>query len=134
MKPRSSGYTAHMAQRRIGGAALPSLVSRSLEQDRLRRSGSSRTLLPTTPFAGHLIWGALDAAPKNEHLLLIAERGDPEFEKEMIDAIWDRGVDGIVLASMYTFRASMPKGCWPAPVCSSTLSQEAMCDRFSYSR
>jgi hypothetical protein len=38
------------------------------------------------------------------------------------DAIWDRGVDGIVLASMYTFRASMPKGSWPAPVCSSTLS------------
>ena len=47
-----------------------------------------------------------------DHLLLIAEtEGDPELEKELIEAMRDRGVDGIVLASMYTRWSPCPKGC-----------------------
>jgi LacI family transcriptional regulator len=64
----------------------------------------------TTPFAGHLIWGALDAARERDHLLLIAEtEGDPELERELIEAMQDRRVDGIILASMYTRKISVPK-------------------------
>jgi LacI family transcriptional regulator len=64
----------------------------------------------TTPFAGHLIWGALDAARERDHLLLIAEtEGDPELERELIEAMQDRRVDGIVLASMYTRKIAVPK-------------------------
>jgi LacI family transcriptional regulator len=63
-----------------------------------------------------LIWGALDAARESDHLLLIAEtEGDPELEKEMIEAMRDRGVDGIVLASMYTRWAVIPKGLLDGP-------------------
>jgi len=77
----------------------PNIVSRSL------RTGTSHTIgfisdtVATTPFAGHLIWGALDAARDKEHLLFIGEtEGDPDLEQQLIEAMHDRGVDGIVLA------------------------------------
>lgn len=88
----------------------PNIVSRSL------RTGSTQTVafvsdtVATTPFAGHLIWGALDAAREREHLLFIAEtEGDPELERQMIEAMHDRQVDGIVLASMYTRKVTVPR-------------------------
>ena len=88
----------------------PNIVSRSL------RTGTSHTIgfisdtVATTPFAGHLIWGALDAAREHGHLLFIGEtEGDPDLERELIEAMHDRGVDGIVLASMYTRKVALPK-------------------------
>ena len=96
------------AAREIG--YRPNIVSRSL------RTGTSHTIgfvsdtVATTPFAGHLIWGALDAARERGHLLFIGEtEGDPELERELIEAMHDRGVDGIVLASMYTRKVAVPK-------------------------
>ncbi len=89
----------------------PNIVSRSL------RTGTSRTIgfvsdtVATTPFAGHLIWGALDAARDREHLLFIGEtEGDQELETQLIEAMHDRGVDGIVFASMYTRELDLPAG------------------------
>ena len=88
----------------------PNIVSRSL------RTGTSHTIgfisdtVATTPFAGHLIWGALDAAREKGHLLFIGEtEGDPDLEQQLIEAMHDRGVDGIVLASMYTRKITVPK-------------------------
>ncbi len=88
----------------------PNIVSRSL------RTGTSHTIgfvsdtVATTPFAGHVIWGALDAARDRGHLLFIGEtEGDPDLERQLIDAMHDRGVDGIVLASMYTRKIAVPK-------------------------
>jgi LacI family transcriptional regulator len=88
----------------------PNIVSRSL------RTGTSQTIgfvsdtVATTPFAGHVIWGALDAARERDHLLFIGEtEGDPELERELIEAMHDRRVDGIVLASMYTRKIAVPK-------------------------
>jgi LacI family transcriptional regulator len=88
----------------------PNIISRSL------RTGTSHTIgfvsdtVATTPFAGHIIWGALDAARERGHLLFIGEtEGDPELERELIEAMHDRGVDGIVLASMYTRKVAVPK-------------------------
>lgn len=89
----------------------PNILSRSL------RTGTSRTIgfvsdtVATTPFAGHLIWGALDAARDRDHLLIIGEtEGDPDLEQQLIDAMHDRGVDGIVYASMYTRELEIPSG------------------------
>jgi LacI family transcriptional regulator len=94
----------------------PNVVSRSL------RTGSTQTLgfvsdtVATTPFAGHLIWGALDAARERDHLLLIAEtEGDPDLEKEQIDAMHDRRVDGIIFASMYTRKLTVPAALLDGP-------------------
>jgi LacI family transcriptional regulator len=87
----------------------PNIVSRSL------RTGASQTIgfvsdtVATTPFAGHLIWGALDAARERDHVLFIGEtEGDPDLERQLIEAMHDRRVDGIVFASMYTRRVSVP--------------------------
>lgn len=87
----------------------PNKLSRSL------RTGTSQTIgfvsdtVATTPYAGHIIWGALDAARERDSLLFIAEtEGDAELEQELIDALHDRGVDGIVLASMYTRKVDVP--------------------------
>jgi LacI family transcriptional regulator len=87
----------------------PNLVSRNL------RSGTTDTIafvsdtVATLPFAGHLIWGALDAARELDHLLLIAEtEGDAELEQQTIEAMHDRQVAGIILASMYTRRIDPP--------------------------
>ena len=89
----------------------PSAVSRSL------RTGTTNTIafvsdtVATTPFAGHSIWGALDASRERGHLLVIAEtEGDPELERELIEAMHDRNVYGIILASMYTREITVPEG------------------------
>lgn len=94
----------------------PNVVSRSL------RTGSSHTIgfvsdtVATTPFAGHLIWGALDAARERDRLLLIAEtEGDAELETQMIETMRDRQVEGIVLASMYTRRTNVPAALLDGP-------------------
>ena len=94
----------------------PNIVSRSL------RTGTSHTIgfisdaVATTPFAGQLIQGALDAARDRGHLLFIGEtEGDPDLERELIDAMHDRGVDGIVLASMYTRKIAVPKAVTAGP-------------------
>ncbi|HEX5287826.1 MAG TPA: LacI family DNA-binding transcriptional regulator [Streptosporangiaceae bacterium] len=94
----------------------PNILSRSL------RTGTSHTIgfvsdtVSTTPFAGHLIWGALDAARELGHLLLIAEtEGDRELEQQLVEAMHDRQVDGIVLASMYTRTVRPPKALLDAP-------------------
>ncbi len=46
---------------------------------------------------------------ERDHLLLIAEtEGDRELENELIEAMQDRRVDGIILASMYTREVTVP--------------------------
>ncbi|MDA8290092.1 MAG: LacI family DNA-binding transcriptional regulator [Actinomycetota bacterium] len=94
----------------------PNVVSRSL------RTGSSHTIgfvsdtVATTPFAGHLIWGALDAAREQGRLLLIAEtEGDAELETQLVETMRDRQVEGIVLASMYTRWANVPRALLGGP-------------------
>jgi LacI family transcriptional regulator len=88
----------------------PNFVSRSLRTGTTHTIGFVSDTVATTPFAGHLIWGALDAARERGHLLFIAEtEGDAELEQQMIEAMHDRQVDGIVLASMYTREVKLPK-------------------------
>src|SRR5664279_722777 len=87
----------------------PNIVSRSLRTGTTHTIGFVSDTVATTPFAGHLIWGALDAARERGHLLFIAEtEGDPELEQQLIEAMHDRQVDGIVLASMYTRKIKPP--------------------------
>jgi LacI family transcriptional regulator len=94
----------------------PNIVSRSLRTGTTRTIGFVSDTVATTPFAGHLIWGALDAARERDHLLLIGEtEGDPELERELIEAMHDRRVDGIVLASMYTRKVAVPKALLHGP-------------------
>src|SRR6058998_248399 len=88
----------------------PNIVSRSLRTGATQTIGFVSDTVATTPFAGHLVWGALDAARERGHLLFIGEtEGDPDLEQQLIEAMHDRRVDGIVLASMYTRKIAVPK-------------------------
>jgi LacI family transcriptional regulator len=88
----------------------PNIVSRSLRTGTTHTLGFISDTIATTPFAGNLIKGALEAARDRGHLLLIAEtEGDPKLGQELLEAMVDRQVDGIVFASMYTRRLAVPK-------------------------
>ena len=94
----------------------PNIVSRSLRTGTTQTIGFISDTVATTPFAGHLIWGALDAARERGHLLFTGEtEGDPELERQLIEAMHDRRVDGIVLASMYTRKLTVPKALLDGP-------------------
>jgi LacI family transcriptional regulator len=94
----------------------PNVVSRSLRTGTTQTIGFISDTVATTPFAGHLIWGALDAAREREHLLLIAEtEGDADLERQQVDAMLDRRVDGIIFASMYTRRLIVPEALLDTP-------------------
>ena len=81
------------------------------------RKGSSLTLgfisdtVATSQLAGDLIKGALEAAHDQGFMLFIAEtEGDPKAERKLLDALLDRQVDGIILASMFTQTRRVPPG------------------------
>jgi LacI family transcriptional regulator len=87
----------------------PNIISRSLRTGTTHTIGFISDTVATTRFAGDLIRGALEAARDLGHLLLIAEtEGDGELEQQLLETMADRQVDGIVLASMYTRKLSVP--------------------------
>jgi LacI family transcriptional regulator len=94
----------------------PNSVSRSLRTGTTHTIGFVSDSVATTRFAGDFIRGALDAAHERGHLLLIAETGgESELERQLIDTMLDRQVDGIVLASMYTRKLAVPAALASAP-------------------
>jgi LacI family transcriptional regulator len=71
----------------------------------------------TSLLAGDLIKGALEAAHERGLMLFIGEsEGDPEVERQLIETLLDRQVDGIILASMFTQTRHVPDGLVHAPV------------------
>lgn len=94
----------------------PNIVSIGL------RKGSSRTLafvsdtVATSLLAGDMIKGALEAAHAHGYMLFIGEtEGDGKVERRLLDALLDRQVDGIILASMFTQFRGLPAGLDHAP-------------------
>lgn len=94
----------------------PNIVSIGL------RKGSSRTLafvsdtVATSLLAGDMIKGALEAAHEHGYMLFIGEtEGDSKVERRLLDALLDRQVDGIILASMFTQTRRLPAGLEHAP-------------------
>src|SRR5579884_1458681 len=80
----------------------PNIVSRSLRTGTTHTIGFVSDTVSTTPFAGNFIKGALEAARDRGYLLLIAEtEGDTTLEQQLLEAMIDRQVDGIVFAAMY---------------------------------
>lgn len=79
------------------------------------RTGSTKTIglisdnVATTQVASDMIKGALDAARQEGLTLFFAEsEGEPDAERDLLQAMLDRGFDGIVMAAMFTRTMPVP--------------------------
>ncbi|GAA1126060.1 LacI family DNA-binding transcriptional regulator [Arthrobacter flavus] len=87
----------------------PNVAARSLRVDKTQTIGFISDTVATTRFASGLIKGALAAAERAEHVILLAETGgDPTRETEAIAALLDRQVDGIILATTRSREVMVP--------------------------
>lgn len=87
----------------------PNLAARGLRLQRSRTFGFITDHIASSPFGGRTVLGAQDAAWAEDHLLLMVNTsGDPHIEKSAIDALIDRGVDGLVYAAMSWGEVRLP--------------------------
>lgn len=105
----------HAAARELG--YRPNLAARALRTDKTRTIAIISDHVATTRFASGLIRGALAAAEKAKHVVLLLETGgDPAREAQAIEAVLDRQVDGIIFAAMRSREVFVPDIVIPVPV------------------
>ena len=81
----------------------PNLLARSLRTNLTQTIGFISDVIATEIFAHDAIRGALATALLRQHLLFVGEtEGDSEVERNLVQAMLDRGVSGFVYGSMYT--------------------------------
>ncbi|MEV4077517.1 LacI family DNA-binding transcriptional regulator [Nonomuraea fuscirosea] len=94
----------------------PNIVSRGLRTGTTRTIGFVSDTVATSRLAGDMIKGALEAARDRGFMLIIGEtEGDAELERLLLQAMHDRQVDGLILASMFTRTIKVPKAVTTAP-------------------
>ncbi|NGN63221.1 substrate-binding domain-containing protein [Streptomyces sp. A7024] len=87
----------------------PNATARSLRTKSSQTIGFVSDAITTTPFAGEVIRGALEAARAKEHLLFITETGgDRAVESGLVNGLLDRQVDAVIYAAMYTHYVTPP--------------------------
>ncbi|GGW74902.1 LacI family DNA-binding transcriptional regulator [Streptomyces galilaeus] len=88
----------------------PNVTARSLRTKSTQTIGFVSDMITTTPFAGDVIRGALEAAYERDHLLFITEAGgDRAAEASLVHALLDRQVDAVIYAAMFTRYITPPK-------------------------
>ena len=102
------------AHERVHAAAAqlgyrPNIAARALRTDRTHTIAFISDYVATTRYASGLIRGALEAAEKANHVMLVLETGgEPAREVQAIEAALDRQVDGIVFAAMRSREVFVP--------------------------
>ncbi|MDX3228919.1 LacI family DNA-binding transcriptional regulator [Streptomyces sp. ME19-01-6] len=88
----------------------PNVTARSLRTKSTQTIGFVSDRITTTPFAGDVIRGAMEAARQRDNLLFITEAGgDRAAESSLVHALLDRQVDAVIYASMFTRYVTPPK-------------------------
>lgn len=105
----------------------PNILSIGLSKGTTRTLGFVSDTVATSQLAGDMIKGALEEARHHGYMLFIGEtEGDAATEQQLLHAMLDRRVDGIILASMFTRVRSIPKSLDDVPsVLLNALSREA---------
>lgn len=94
----------------------PNILSVGLRRGSSLALGFVSDTVATSQLAGDLIKGALEAAHERGLMLFIAEsEGDPKVERRLLNALLDRQVDGVILASMFTQTRRLPSGLDQSP-------------------
>jgi LacI family transcriptional regulator len=95
----------------------PHLYARHMRTQRSKVFAFISDDIATTPFAGQIIQGAQVAAWRHEMLLLMFHTGgDYTVEEAGIEAALERGVEGIIFATMYHRTVRLPKNAVQLPL------------------
>ena len=88
----------------------PNMLSASLRKGTSGTLGFVSDTVATSLLAGDMIKGALEGARQNGHMLFIGEsEGDEDEQNRLIEAMLDRQVDGLIIASMFTRERPLPR-------------------------
>lgn len=113
---RAEGNLSPATQERIRQAAArlgyrPDPVARGLRSRRTAVLGLVTDEIASSPFAGRLLRGAMEAAWSSDHLILTVDTGgDRAKEDAAVAELLDRRVDGIIYAAMSLRRVRVPEG------------------------
>ncbi|MGD6741102.1 LacI family DNA-binding transcriptional regulator [Streptomyces sp. BH106] len=116
---RAEGNLSARTQQRIKEAAdtlgyRPDEVARSLRARRTGVIGMLSDSIATSPFAGRMVLGAMEAARARGHQVLLMESGsDSAAEAEAVAELRARRVDGFVYAAMELVATDVPEGLDP---------------------
>jgi LacI family transcriptional regulator len=95
----------------------PHLHARHMRTQRSKVFGFISDDIATTPFAGQIIQGAQVAALRHDMLLLMFHTGgDPSVEEAGVESALERGVEGIIFATMYHRAVQLPKNALRLPL------------------
>lgn len=88
----------------------PNMVSASLRKGTSGTIGFISDTVATSQLAGDMIKGALEGAREHGCMLFIGEtEGNEQQQERLIEAMLDRQVDGLILASMFTRESSLAR-------------------------
>ncbi|MCT9623950.1 LacI family DNA-binding transcriptional regulator [Pseudarthrobacter equi] len=94
----------------------PNLMARGLRMEKSATIGFVSDLIATTRYAGPMVRGALRAAREQNHTLFVTEtEGDLQEQDRAIEALLDRQVDALILATV-TGRIVLPERRLPVPL------------------
>lgn len=102
------------AQDRVRAAAerldyRPNAVSVGLRKGRTSTLGFVSDSVASSRLAGEMIKGAIEAARDRGFMVFVGETGgNTTLEKQLLEAMVDRQVDGVILASMLTHGREVP--------------------------
>jgi LacI family transcriptional regulator len=103
------------AARRLGYSANG--LARGLRLQRSQTLALLSDKIATTPYAGRIILGAQETASARGWLLMLLTTGDdPEVERREIRALMQHRVDGVLYATMYHSRVTVPDTLRALPV------------------
>ncbi len=89
----------------------PNLMARGLRTDVTRTIALITDDVASGQFAGGLVYGALAAAARHEHLLFVCETDDDaEIEARLVHGLLDRRVDAFLYATSFTQDVRVPEG------------------------
>lgn len=99
---------------RVRGAASelgyrPNMVARGLRSNATMTLGLVGDTIGSGPHAGAMLRGAITEAARTSHVVMMAETADDDADRgELVAAMLDRGVDGVVYGASYTHALVAP--------------------------
>ena len=89
----------------------PNKVAQSLRRQETKTIGLISDSIATTPFAGQMLAGALDAAHERGYLLTFIDTGmDPQAQQQAVNRMVGEQVDALIMAAMWHREIQLPRG------------------------